>query len=152
MSERVRELIELGQYDKATGETPDDPIVYEMYWKDKEYCYSWSFIRYNKHRIIRYMIDTKSLDKYQLISIASNGLYHYNLAFMHILDACGVWFSYEFCESRLLVRKVAIAVLSVGRRTKALRDVMLIIARIVWGMRGYCKIETETIKRIRLRG
>ena len=158
--ETIPALLANTLYTMAMKATPDDPAMFELYWKDVSLDnYQHSLTRYNKHGIVRYLLNKKAIDESTLEYMCSIATYQYNgelsLAVMHILDKypenCKGKPQKAFCKARLRCRKIALAVLCVGKLKKDYRDISAIIARIVWGARGYCKMETEIIKIKRFR-
>lgn len=147
-------LIYQGYHSTAMKATPDDPAMFELYWKNVT-CDEF-VLRYGKHRIMRYMLDNMQIDAERAVDLCYRARFHYNgelnMAVMHLLDATGSkWQNNHqkaFCKVRLQCRMIALILLHAGKFRKDYRDVIAIIARIVWGARGYCKI--EKIKRFRI--
>ena len=149
--EKIPALIADLSFEDAIIATPDDPAIFDLYWNEEdvdEYDYVCFVIYYNKHRIMRHLLDKKRITDFVWSGNPT-------LAIMHLLD-------YEpsnsygklqkrFCKVRLHCREIALAVLCVGKLKKDYRDISAIIARVVWGARGYCKMETEIIKIKRFR-
>lgn len=151
-------LLHQGDYSTAMKATPDNPVIFEKYWNaQKEQNYVANLIRHDKHRIVRYLLDKPNTFLGRLGTLcyyASSRFFGLRLAGMHVLDKYPQYHEDKnqktFCKVRTQCRKIALVVLHAGKLKKALRDVLLIIARIVWGMRGYCEFETEIIKIKRL--
>jgi hypothetical protein len=130
--------------------TPDDPVAFELnFGPFVTDSLVKSVIRHNKHRIMRHLLDKNEIRDWQVAAprIAT-------LTTKHILDKYpDSWRSEEqksFCKIRLQCRKVSLALLCVGNLIPDLRDVLAIIARAVWGTRGYCEMEIVKVKRFRI--
>ena len=152
-------LLALEYYSSAMIATPDDPAAFEMYWRNQPIVeYTECMLRYNKHRIMRYLLDKKEIDVERAAVLCYRARFYnkgeLNMVVMHILDANPPKrlnkAQKAFCKVRFQCRMIALILLHAGKFRKDYRDVIAIIARIVWGMRGYCKIETEIIKIKRL--
>ena len=133
-------------YEDTIIATPDDPAIFDLYWNEEdvdEEDYVCFVIYYNKHRIMRHLLDKKRITDTVWLGVP-------NLTIKHILDYDPSNFNGKvqkaFCKVRLHCRKIALVILCVGKLKKDYRDISAIIARVVWGARGYCKMETEIIK------
>lgn len=151
--ETIPALLINGLFPTAMKSTPDDPVMFEMYWKDQDvHNYDYLLIRYNKPKILRYLLDNNAIHirRLHLLCVWNDQLP--GLTILHVLDKypeiCKGEPQKAFCKVRLHCRKIALAVLCVGKLKKDYRDISAIIARGVWGARGYCKI--IKIKRFRI--
>jgi hypothetical protein len=155
--ENIPALLANGYFSSAMKETPDDPAIFKLYWKAQNVeKYELSLIRYNKAKILRYLLDETTIPNERLDKLsfcAASEYYHLSLSIMHVLDKCPEAYrgrqQKRFCKIRLHCRKLALVVLYAGKLNKDYRNVNAIIARNVWGARGYCKMETEIIKKKR---